>query len=224
MHIGTRPFFWTFIIIGLLHLTAVMGGESMLMLRWISKPFIMLLLIYGWLVHPAHTWGRASRYFSIAQVFSLAGDLLLIDDREIFFLSGIGAFLIAQVSYTLAFRRQIGGGLRRWPLGGLSLFAYGASLLGILWPHLGSFKAPVALYALAITGMGLAAIDRHGRVSRNSYLQVLTGALLFILSDSLIALNKFSQPLPHASLWIMGTYIAAQYLIGCGYVRSLMEE
>jgi uncharacterized membrane protein YhhN len=69
--------------------------------------------------------------------------------------------------------------------------------------------------------MGIRASER--KVSDKSYQLVLIGAILFILSDSLIALSKFVVNIPLSSLWIMATYVVAQYLIIQGLLVSRRE-
>ena len=94
-------------------------------------------------------------------------------------------------------------------------------MLGSLWPKLGEMQIPVLVYSIVITLMGLAALDRYGAVSPKSFWKVLIGALLFILSDSLIAYSRFGQEIVEISLpgfWIMLTYILAQFLIITGWM------
>jgi uncharacterized membrane protein YhhN len=50
-------------------------------------------------------------------------------------------------------------------------------------------------------------------------LQFIAGALLFVISDSLLAINKFYKPLPFAALFIMLTYCAAQYFIVRAFIH-----
>jgi uncharacterized membrane protein YhhN len=61
--------------------------------------------------------------------------------------------------------------------------------------------------------MAIAAVMRKGRTVDKSFIMVYSGALLFIMSDAMIAINKFLNPLVQARLLIMSTYIAAQLLI-----------
>jgi uncharacterized membrane protein YhhN len=67
--------------------------------------------------------------------------------------------------------------------------------------------------------MAMQALFRYGRTNSKSFTLVFAGAISFMLSDSLLAINKFMQPLPLAGLAIMFTYILAQYLIVEGVVR-----
>ncbi|MGD0341839.1 MAG: lysoplasmalogenase, partial [Bacteroidales bacterium] len=71
-----------------------------------------------------------------------------------------------------------------------------------------------------ILTMLVAAINRYGNVRKPSYILVLCGAILFVLSDSLIALNKFGFPFIFSSIAVMSTYIAAQYLIVAGILKQ----
>ena len=71
---------------------------------------------------------------------------------------------------------------------------YGWGILCLLSDGLGDMKLPVTIYTVVILSMLLAAINREKKVNRQSFLLVLAGAILFILSDSLIAINRFEQP------------------------------
>jgi len=62
-------------------------------------------------------------------------------------------------------------------------------------------------------------VSRFGRVSLFSFEIVFYGAVLFLFSDSMLAYNKFVQPLPNAGLIIMASYMLAQYLIVLGSIE-----
>jgi uncharacterized membrane protein YhhN len=94
----------------------------------------------------------------------------------------------------------------------------GTGLVTILYPVLGDLKIPVMVYALVLTVMVLQSIFRYGFTSSASFWNVCIGALFFLASDSLLAINKFLQPLPSASLLIMVTYMVAQYSITVGAI------
>ena len=89
-----------------------------------------------------------------------------------------------------------------------------------LAPGLGSMKLPVIVYAIVIHGMLAAALNRRLKVNRQSYWLVFSGAALFILSDSMIALNRFSFSFNMARIFIMSTYVLAQYLIAVGCLKQ----
>lgn len=95
----------------------------------------------------------------------------------------------------------------------------GTGLLVVLYPHLGELRIPVVVYALVLVIMVLNALFRYGRTPNSSFWLVFIGAFLFMLSDSLLAINKFKAPIPQGGIWIMTSYISAQYLIVEGIIR-----
>jgi uncharacterized membrane protein YhhN len=68
------------------------------------------------------------------------------------------------------------------------------------------------------------AVSRIGKVNRASYFIVLAGAIFFIISDSVLALDKFVQPVTLSTLIIIGTYISAQWMITTGYIKQHTRE
>jgi uncharacterized membrane protein YhhN len=90
----------------------------------------------------------------------------------------------------------------------------------VLYPVLGDMRIPVVVYAVTITSMVLNALFRYGRTTATSFGLVMAGAILFMISDSILAINRFLDPVSHASGWVMLTYILAQYLI----IRGLLSH
>jgi uncharacterized membrane protein YhhN len=78
---------------------------------------------------------------------------------------------------------------------------------------------PVMLYALVLTLMVLNALFRFKRTGAASFAMVFGGAILFMISDSVLAVNKFLEPVSHSGIWIMSTYISAQFLIVEGILQ-----
>jgi uncharacterized membrane protein YhhN len=93
-------------------------------------------------------------------------------------------------------------------------------LIYLLYNNLDGMRLPVIIYTIVILTMLEAAINRYGKVNRLSFILVLTGAILFVISDSLIALNKFGFPFMFSGVAVMTTYIAAQYLIVAGILKQ----
>lgn len=190
-----------------------------------SKPLLLTVLALWFYLQLRPLRARFPRLLLAGLIFSIGGDVLLMlvengpkDER--FFLLGLGSFLLAQLSYLLGFLSYPGArrGLlarspwRAWPF---ALFLTG--ILGLLWPGIpGPMRAPVAVYACAITGMATAALNLRPLLKREVFLGLMAGIILFLLSDSLIALNKFradAVAIPYARLLIMATYLLGQYWI-----------
>ncbi|HPW16802.1 MAG TPA: lysoplasmalogenase [Candidatus Aminicenantes bacterium] len=142
--------------------------------------------------------------------FSLLGDAaLMFPDR--WFTAGLAAFLAAQCLYILAFRPRPGQPPSAMAF--LPFVLYGLLMFFLLAPHLGPMKFPVFVYIAAITAMaGLAAaryIDRGG----TKPLLAFAGAALFLVSDSVLAYDRFARKVPGARVIVLGTYFPAQLLI-----------
>jgi uncharacterized membrane protein YhhN len=89
-----------------------------------------------------------------------------------------------------------------------------------LYPHLGDLKIPVMVYAAVICTMLMCSLHIFFKVNPPANVYYLAGAALFVLSDSLLALNKFYQPFAFAGVMIMLTYCAAQYFIVQGFIKT----
>jgi uncharacterized membrane protein YhhN len=144
-------------------------------------------------------------------VFCLAGDLLL-EFRQRFFLPGMIAFMLGHVAYCVTFIRR-----RRvlaLPLA-LPFLLWIIWALFTLWPGLGGMRGPVAAYTLAIFVMmwRAAALVQGEEKPTPADWSVLVGAALFAFSDTLIALNRFHEPLEGVRIPIILTYWGAQALI-----------
>lgn len=213
----------TFLVVAAIHLLGILVKQPLL--ADVTKVLLMPLLL-------AHVITLPNRKFIgfnllvIAILFCWAGDVLLMftENNELFFLLGLAAFLIGHIFYMLTFNKMadknsIGKPLQ--PLFYLLPLLFAVSLLIVLFPNLGEMKVPVIAYATVISLMCVAAMRRWQRTDTPSFVTVLTGAVLFIFSDALIAINKFHTPFNAASLLIMITYIAAQYLIITGLLKHV---
>lgn len=144
---------------------------------------------------------------------SLAGDIFLMlpDDH---FIAGLVSFLIAHLVYIAAFIRAADrpiAGTSVLPL--LPLLAYGLAVFAILRPHLGPLLVPVLAYMLVILIMAWRAIEYARQYPAAGPVAAALGALLFVVSDSALALNRFARPFRAAQALVLGTYFAAQWLI-----------
>jgi uncharacterized membrane protein YhhN len=96
----------------------------------------------------------------------------------------------------------------------------GILLFYILLPKTDELLIPVFIYGISLIGMAGIARLRQGRTASKSYYYVLIGTLLFLISDTLLALNKFVWDIPYAGMGIMSTYMAAQLLITEGILQD----
>ena len=130
------------------------------------------------------------------------------------FLTMVAFFLCAQIVYIIAFAPYRAASIlhtRRWLLAVPAIAV--VALVAVAAPGAGTLLGPVVVYALLLATMAVLATGVSPIVT--------TGAVLFVVSDSLIALRAFTD-LPVSGFAIMSTYIAAQVLIAVG-ARALAE-
>lgn len=185
-----------------------------------------LMPILMWLVVANRSsLGQVFNLLLSALFFSWLGDLLLLGSEKdaLYFIAGLASFLLAHVFYIVIFLRAKARDhniviLRKHPLIGLAILALPVLMLRQVGPNLDDLFVPVVIYTLVITAMTLAAVARYNKTNFSSFWLVTTGAFVFMLSDSLIALNRFNVEIAYASAYIMVTYIAAQLVIVLGLI------
>lgn len=210
--------FWLLVCIDLL---ALITGEDWLhtMLKPLLIPALMLLLL-GATEHqfPYRTLILTGLFFSwLGDVF-----LLLESYNSYLFIAGLSSFLITHLCYIVYFLLIKSGAdslIKKQPLYILLTLGYGVTLVWLLFPFLGDLKVPVMLYAAVICTMLLCSLHIFQKVAVPANRYFILGASLFVLSDSLLAINKFYQPLAFAATLVMLTYCAAQYFIVLGFIK-----
>lgn len=194
---------------------------SLVSYRVITKPAIMMVLLLFFYKYRSYDDLYATRLMILALLFSLAGDVLLLftGRSELFFILGLVSFLMAHLMYVFVFLKKRNPKRRGVAFLCISLI-YGAILFYILHPGLGEMKIPVLLYMLVILAMANVANLRKDMVTENSYQLVFIGAVSFMISDSILAFEKFHTSIPLSNIWIMATYAFAQLLIVFGVLQQ----
>lgn len=178
-------------------------------LRFFTKPLLLPLLILIFITRLKSEKTQVDKLFLAGLVLSFFGDLFLLFQWG--FLPGLGSFLLAHVFYIISFRKKTQNSIWRfWPII-LGLFA--TTLLVFLFPYLKEMKIPVIIYAVVIATMMYNALKTHNR-------NLIIGALLFLISDTLLSINLFLQPFMILNLLVMITYIAAQWFL----VKGMISE
>lgn len=197
-------------------LVAIAAGLGLLpgAVLFAAKPLTTVLLI----VHAARRGADepvARRWILAGLALSLVGDIALLWPKQ-GFLPGLIAFLLAHLAYIAAFHRRARFGARWQPFAVYALVA--VAVLIVLWPGIpAALVVPVLLYVACLGSMA-AQSAVVWRVARGTAGEALArsgaiGGALFMLSDALLAFNKFAAPLPMASLLVLGSYWAAQWFI-----------
>ena len=151
-------------------------------------------------------------YLLLALTASLVGDVLLMLPGKLF-IPGLASFLVAHLFYIALFRQGVAWFPSRMAV--VATLAVGATILGWLWADLPDpgLKVAVSAYVGVIALMAAQAIGRARVLGDTHAFAVAVGACTFMLSDALLAINRFVQPLPLAGLWVLASYYSAQILI-----------
>jgi|WetSurMetagenome_2_1015567.scaffolds.fasta_scaffold00485_4 uncharacterized membrane protein YhhN len=195
-----------------------------LLLKALIIPVLIILLITNCGIELTNS----HRLMFSGLFFSWAGDVILEFSKinGNLFIGGLVCFLLAHVMYFIVFTITPGKnaifGNRIYLL--IPVILTGTGLIYYLWDDLDGMRLPVTVYAIVILTMLTGAINRLEKVNRTSFILVLGGAILFVISDSAIAVNKFSYKFESSGIVIMTTYIIAQYLIITGYIKQFSEH
>jgi len=158
--------------------------------------------------------GLRGRLLSAALLFCAAGDAALgYEDGENLTI-GLGLFLVAQILFVVTFTKDFKIQKLRIP-GAVFLIAYAVLMALILQPTLEDMALPVYVYLTVITVMGVTAAFRYP-----PSVLVVSGALFFIASDSMLAIEEFRGSFAASEYLVMITYYLAIFLIACGMVRD----
>ena len=202
-----------------------LSGE-LLEVTWLassSKVLLMPLLMGHFLI--ANKNDNLKVVLPIAITFSWFGDIFLLFDElgELIFLLGMISFLFTHVLYIVGYMRT---GINYSQFLGakiLSAIAMGVTtyfVLVVILPNTGGFKPYLIIYSVVIVSMAIGAFLRLESTGNKSFWYVLVGALLFVISDTLIAYLKFVDAFFLGGFLVMATYIVAQYLIVSGLAIS----
>lgn len=213
---------WSLMIAALLlaagHLWARGSGRARPALWLKPLPVALALgavLAAGGLLPPAVS-GVYRALIAAGLLLSMVGDLFLGLPRDRF-VAGLGSFLVAHLLYIGAFTARSGW---QWALPALGVaLAYGALMLALLLPRVqGTLRVAVALYMAVILVMGWQAAGLWQGVGDRASAFALAGALAFIVSDSVLAWDRFRRPLAVGAPAVMITYYLAQWLLALSVI------
>lgn len=187
-----------------------------------TKPLLMLSLAVWFYLHTKDHLTVFAKCILAGLIISIAGDTFLMFSSKdpSFFLFGLGSFLITHIFYIAAFVRYEGikEGLvmkKNWMF--LPVFIYLIVFLWYLWPDLPKeYLVPVVVYGCVISTMLVSVVNMKGRVKEQVSVGLIIGALLFVISDSFIAVDKFKVeiiPSEYMGAFIMSTYLLGQFYI-----------
>lgn len=234
-----RSLLSAYVLVGVVNVIAVASAN--LAAEQLTKPVLMPLLIAWLIVEARRTWCPSLLALLTGMAFSWIGDLLLLGDGDLMFAAGLSAFLVTQVAYAIAFSKAPGLRFRRGiviptrvPVLGLvaehralvlPFIAYFIVMTWLLWPTAEVFRAPFTVYGVALVAMSACALNLVHRVPSKAAWVTFAGSILFVASDSLIALTALG-PMSASAITdacVMLAYLAAQGLIALGLLTGVRD-
>ena len=192
------------------------------------RPLLMPILLMIFFFNGKNIRSLEQIFVVIALGFSCLGDVLLLQHEKHLFIFGLASFLITHICYIISFilrlYRRKDHSKRRLTIAAIPFLVYIALMVYIFHPKLSldieetkGLLTPVIVYTCVIVGMAYVSHlhDRH----MPGYWWVFIGAILFVLSDTFLALNRFLAPIPMPGLLVMSTYGIGQYLITIGTIK-----
>ena len=184
---------------------------------YLAKPMLMTTLFGYYYLNKKSD----NLFFVLGLLFSLFGDLFLLGSGELYFILGLIFFLIAHVFYIImVFKILLEIRLKDFMIAGIPYLLLFLILINVLYDGLGSMKIPVIIYAMTISFLGVVSLLLFLQSRTKTSLLLLFGVLIFITSDTILALNLFYEKQSFYPILIMTTYVMAQFLI-CKFVLNL---
>ena len=211
-------FFW---VVAFSDIIAV--GSNISQVHALLKLFLIPILIGAVLFKPTALKSKALVLSGL--LFSFSGDIFLLGNEKepLFFITGLICFLVTHIFYSLYFIRISRNGislLAQKPYLIIIVVIYTSGLLYFLFPKLGSLKLPVIAYACVLSMMLLSSMHAFNFAKPCSKKLFVQGAACFVISDSILAINKFHTSFSYAGCAIMFTYCLAQYFITKGFIKN----
>lgn len=204
-----------------------------------TKPLLLPLIALGYFISVNGMWNKVHKLMMMTFLFSWFGDISLmltpetITDTELmgipkskyFFLAGLSSFFVTQLLFVILFRKSVNTSnstLSRFFY--VPFVLYWICMLVIILPPLhanpekSSATVPVIFYSAVLISMAAHALNRYGKTTNQSFWLTFVGAIVFVISDSLIAINflAFPKPTHYAGFSIITTYIIAECFIAVG--------
>ncbi len=208
-----------YIIIAIIHLIATHYGndKAALISKWLLMPSLIIWVAFN------DISAEIKKILYFALIFSFFGDALLSLQfmNSNFFIFGLLAFFCAHCFYIWLNLSQIGIKFSiNIVLSIIPMLAWAFFLLKMAHSNAGGLFIPVCAYSAILCGLYYSAIIAREKFNRINWAILFYGIVLFIASDSMIAINKFIIKMPFFDFAIMFTYILAQLMIAYAYIRN----
>jgi len=206
-------------------LEALALSKNWLRLEYIAKPAVMLILFF-WLFTSVGLNG-ALLWFGLGILLSLLGDILLMISLNRFFLFGLIAFLLAHIAYIIGFNIPLPE-FSAWGIVFAVMISLGGTRIirrivaALASNRQSAMRMPILVYSLVISLMLLSAMMKLSDLTwdANAAALVSVGALLFYISDIILAWNKFVAPIQQGRIYNIAAYHLGQIALIAGVIAQ----
>ncbi|MFK5958565.1 MAG: lysoplasmalogenase [Lutibacter sp.] len=204
----TKVTFFVFVLASILDIIGIIF--SMPILIYIFKPLIIFSLLFLYVF----SLPKRLKWYVMALELSFFGDILLLFSGKLFFIAGLVSFLLAHILFIkIVISRIKEFNFLKLTISIIPFLVVFILLIFTLKNSLHEMLLPVIIYGVIISTFGtVSLIDFLNKKSKKAML-MLFGAIFFMISDSLLAINKFYNPAHILEVIVMATYVIAQYLI-----------
>ena len=208
-----------FLIAFFILFAAHVAGETLKFMpaRYATKPFLMPALALYYIFS-----AQAPEILMIAAIAGgWLGDIFLMipdpENTKRFFKPGLAAFLLGHIFYMIVFASRFVSmetiPFYAWPIA-LVFLATGITAFAIIRPHAGPMLKAITAYVVIIVLMGISTVAPLGSVPVTGAVIAMSGAFIFMISDTLNAYNRFVRAIPNERVYTMTTYLLGQFLLG----------
>jgi uncharacterized membrane protein YhhN len=210
---------FVFLIVSILDIIGIIFKIDSL--TFIFKPFILLALLFLY----SQSVEFRNKWYAMALIFCFFGDVFLLYSGENVFKFGLGFFLIAHLIFITIVAKRIEK--ISFLNGFISIISFSIVLfllLFLLKDSLNDLFIPVLIYGVVICTFGVVSLLDFLNTKSEKSLLMFLGAIVFIVSDAILAINKFYNAALALQVAVMVTYISAQYLIYSSMVLDKKKE
>ena len=200
--------FLIFVLVSILDIIGVIFKIPTLIV--VFKPLILLSLVVLYIVSSS----ERNKIYILALICSFLGDVFLIFEGEFYFIAGLLSFLIAHLLFIRIVVKRLQKNLySKIVVSIIPFLTFYLVLIFTLKNSLGELLIPVIIYGLTIAVFGMVSLIDYLNTKSIKSLYMLIGAVIFMFSDAILAVNRFYKSEHTLEVLVMITYVFAQYLI-----------
>lgn len=190
--------------------------------RFFTKPLVIITLLVFYMLNSKDKNSKKHKFMVVALVLYLMGDLFYIIKNNLFFTIATLFFAFAKVFYILRFSNGNDFKIKRIVPFLILCFLYIIFIMFFVYENLGDSLYSTVVYVFIMLLTFLFALLRKGAVNRKSYILVLFGVAVSVLTDSVAVLEMFYHKYKmYNNVVSMVLYGVSQYLIVLGIVSEV---